>query len=247
MKNAIFNKNRNLRDYDKNPITLYNYEVFYDGCITAIPLLSALAIPLSIKALFDNEALSDIVLGNILAFGIVAFMVIVFLIFDNPKKSKILIKNSIVEFYEINSNELKLRRMVELTNLNETICKPLFGYSKKKDTKAILICILIFGFAACIAISFSFFIECLIFGFLGLLLANFILCIIVGKNGDRFFTIFPRIAVASPYMMSYGGGNLTPPQYYSLIIYNRSKYEEVKEYFLNLHNINIDNIEKNYF
>jgi len=182
-----------------------------------------------------------------LAFGILAFTIIVFLIFGNPKKSKILIKNSIVEFYEINSNELKLRRMVELTNLNETICKPLFGYSKKKDTKAILVCILIFSFAMIVAMSFLFFIGFWIFGFLGLLLVNFILCIIVGKNGDRFFTIFPRIAVASPYMMSYGGGNLTPPQYYSLIIYNHSKYEEVKEYFLNLHNINIDNIEKIYF
>ena len=121
MKNAIFNKNRNLRDYDKEPITLYDYEVFYDSCITAIPLLCALAIPLSIKALFDNEVLADIILGNIFAFGIIAFMVIVFLVFDNPKKSKILIKNSIVEFYKINSNELKLRRTVELTNLNERL------------------------------------------------------------------------------------------------------------------------------
>ena len=247
MKNAIFNKNRNLRDYDKEPITLYDYEVFYDSCITAIPLLSALAIPLSIKALFDNEALSDIILGDILAFGILAFTIIVFLIFGNPKKSKILIKNSIVEFYEINSNESKLRITVELTNLNETICKPLFGYSKKKGTKAILVCISIFSFAIIVAMSFLFFIGFWIFGFLGLLLANFILYIIVGKKGDRFFTIFPRIAVASPYMMSYGGGTLTPPQYYSLIIYNRSRYEEVKEYFLNLHNININNIEKIYF
>lgn len=247
MKNAIFNKNRNLRDYDKEPITLYDYGVFYDSCITAIPLLCALAIPLSIKALFDNEVLADIILGNIFAFGIIAFMVIVFLVFDNPKKSKILIKNSIVEFYKINSNELKLRRTVELTNLNETICKPLFGYSKKKGTKAILVCISIFSFAIIVAMSFLFFIGFWIFGFVGLLLTNFILYIIIGKKGDRFFTIFPRIAVASPYMMAYGGGNLTPPQYYSLIIYNHSKYEEVKEYFLNLHNINIDNIEKIYF
>ena len=247
MKNVIFNENRNLRDYDKDPITLYDYEVFYDSCITAIPLLCALAIPLSIKALFDNGVLSDIILGNILAFGILAFAIIVFLIFGNPKKSKILIKNSIVEFYEINSNESKLRRIVELTNLNETICKPLFGYYKKKGTKAILVCILIFSFAMIVAMSFLFFIGFWIFGFLGLLLANFILYIIVGKKGDRFFTIFPRIAVALPYMMSHGGGNLTPPQYYSLIIYNRSKYEEVKEYFLNLHDINIDNIEKIYF
>ena len=95
--------------------------------------------------------------------------------------------------------------------------------------------------------SFLFFIGFWIFGFVGLLLTNFILYIIIGKKGDRFFTIFPRIAVASPYMIAYGGGNLTPPQYYSLIIYNHSKYEEVKEYFLNLHNINIDNIEKIYF
>ena len=208
MENVIFNKNRNLRDYDKDPITLYDYEVFYDSCITAIPLLSALAIPLSIKALFDNGVLSDIILGNIFAFGIIAFMIIAFLIFDNPKKSKILIKNSIVEFYKINSNGLKLRRIVELTNLNETICKPLFGYSKKKATKAILVCILIFSFAMIVAMSFLFFIGFWIFGFVGLLLTNFILYIIIGKKGDRFFTIFPRIAVASPYMMAYGGGNL---------------------------------------
>ena len=86
MKNVIFNENRNLRDYDKDPITLYDYEVFYDSCITAIPLLCALAIPLSIKALFDNGVLSDIVLGNILAFGIVAFTIIVFINFWQSKE-----------------------------------------------------------------------------------------------------------------------------------------------------------------
>lgn len=234
----------NKRDYDKEPIELCDYEFIYDNLIIDLPLLCAIAIPVSIKALFNNETLSDVILGNIFVFGIIAFLLIVF---GNPKGRKILIKNSIVEFYGKKSDDLKLRKTVELTNLNEILCKPLFGYTKKKDTKAILVCIAIFSFAMIIAMSFLFFIGFWIFGFIGLILANFILYIIIGKKNDRFFTIFPRIAIAPPHIMSYGGGNLTPPKYYSLIIFNKSKYIEVKEYFLNLHNINIDNLEKIYF
>ena len=234
----------NKRDYDKEPIELYNYEFLYDSLIIDLPLLCAIAIPVSIKALFDNEALSTVILGNIFVFGIIAFLLVVF---GNPKGRKILIKNSSVEFYEKKSDGLKLRKTVELTNLNEILCKPLFGYTKKKDTKAILVCIAIFSLTAIVAISFLWFLGFLIFGVLGFILANFILYIIIGKKNDRFFTIFPRIAIAPPHIMSYGGGNLTPSKYYSLIIFNKSKYAEVKEYFLNLHNINIDNIEKIYF
>ena len=247
LKNNIFNKSKNLRDYDKNPIELYDCEVFYGSLVITIPLLCAIAIPISIKALFDNEALADIILGNFIAFGIITVLIIVFLIFINPKKSKILIKNSIVEFYEVKSNDLKLKKKIELTNLNEIVCKPIFSYSKNKDIKAILVCIFIFSLAICVAISFFFFIGVLIFGFFGLLLVNFILYLIIGKSGDRFFTIFPKIVIAKPYLMSYGGGNFLPPQYYSLIICNHSKYSEIKKYFLNLHNINIDNVEKIYF
>ena len=244
LKNDIFNKNKNLRDYDKEPIELCDYEFLYDSLIIDLPLLCAIAIPVSIKAVFDNEALSDIILGNIFVFGIIALLVI---FFSNPKGRKILIKNSIVEFYEKKSNDLKLRKAVELINLNEILCKPVVGYTNKKDTKAILVCIAIFSLAMIIGMSFLFFLGFWIFGLFGFVLANFILYITIGKKGDRFFTIFPRIAIAQPYIMSYGGGNLTPPKYYSLIIFNKSKYTEVKEYFLNLHNINIDNVEKIYF
>ncbi|MDA3043271.1 MULTISPECIES: hypothetical protein [unclassified Campylobacter] len=248
-KNDIFIKNKNLRDYDKEPIELYDYEVLHNAAILLVPFLFGVSIPTNINAIFDNEDIIDIIFVNAIIFGMVLLIFLAIFIFNKPSKNKILIKNSVVEFYEktIFFNNSELKRIVELKDIKENIYKPFTVYSIRNENYKVkfgifAICALIMS----ISMSFLWFLGFLIFGLFGFILANFILYIIIGKKGDRFFTIFPKIALSEPYFIPYSAGNFLP-QYYSLIICNRSKYSEVKEYFLNLYNINIDNVEKIYF
>ena len=249
LENKQNSKSKILRNYDKEPIILYDYEILHNAIIVLIPLLFGASIPTNIQALFDGENINEIILVNSIIIGMILFICIIVFIVNNPKKTQISIKNFTVEFYEKTafSKKLELKRKIELYKIKENIYRPFTVYSIHNESfKSKLI---IFGIAAFGLISgmgILWFIGFLIFGFLGFVLANFILYLIIGKSGDRFFTMFPKIALTEPYFIPYSAGNFLP-QYYSLIICNHSKYAEVKEYFLNLHNINIDNVEKIYF
>ena len=57
--------------------------------------------------------------------------------------------------------------------------------------------------------------------------------------------MFPAIIINEPEFALNSGFAI--PDYFLLVIFSKRKYSEIKEYFLNLHNINIDNVEKIYF
>jgi len=99
-KNDIFNKKNNLRDYDKEPIILYDYEILHNAIIVLIPLLFGASIPTNIQALFDGENINEIILVNSIIIGMILFICIIVFIVNNPKKTQISIKNFTVEFYE---------------------------------------------------------------------------------------------------------------------------------------------------
>ena len=60
---------------------------------------------------------------------------------------------------------------------------------------------------------------------------------------DRYFSIFPIIVIGKSPKKSIE----QIPLYRTLIVFSKSQYGEIKDYFLNLHNINIDNIKRFYF
>ena len=244
MNNDIFNKKKNLRDYDKEPIIINNYEMPFVMLSDILSLSLALVIVLSLDALITKNEIADFLFVS--AF-IVVFSLI-FIIFEFAEylknKEKIILKNKTAEFYK----KSKLVHITQMQNLDKIICKLSSCYSSRDRKYRNLIPIGILIFTIIIAIFSDFYVMFLCFTFLiSIVFSNFIMkflfCVSVIKKSDRYFSVFPIIVIGKSPKKSIQ----QIPLYSSLIVFSKKEYSEIKEYFLNLHNINIDNVEKIYF
>ena len=127
-KNDIFNKNKNLRDYDKEPIIIKNYEQAFQILSIIIPMIFATYLTGLIVAIFDkNTTADDIYVLSAVFFTIAIFCILIE--YAGFKKSKSFIKftNDCIGFYKNN----QLDKNVDLYNLFKNIAKPLLPYFTK--------------------------------------------------------------------------------------------------------------------
>ena len=241
-KNDIFNKNKNLRNYDKEPIIIKNYEQAFQILSIIIPMIFAAYLTGLIVAIFDKNATAD----DIYVLSAVFFTIAIFFIlieYAGFKKSKSFIKftNDCIGFYKNN----QLVKNVDLDNLSKNIAKPLLAYFTK-NTKFSKLHIVSFVLLTLLSIPILH--IWLLFVFASVFcncFYKFLFCILTTKTGDRRFSMFPAIIINEPEFALNSGFAI--PDYFLLVIFSKRKYSEIKEYFLNLHNINIDNVEKIYF
>ena len=219
MENDIFKKNKNLRDYDKEPIILKNYEMPFCILSDIIPYLFAGIIVVLIEAFLKNEI--NEVLFTMGFIFMVAF-IFIGLEFIEYKKNKpeILLKNTSIEYYE----KRKLVHKAETQNLSEIICKLLFCYSSRNKSYQNLIIVGIFMFAILIVVFgdlFMLFLYLMFIFFLivGNMVIKFIFCILTTKKGDRHFSLFPIIIIGKSPKKSIQ----QIPLYRSIIV-NSEKY-----------------------
>ena len=236
------------RDYDKEPLIIKSYERFFVYNLFVFPFLFALTIALSIRDLFDkNEPLSGIIGFDIIMTILLAFeFIITYKLFIENSKSTIHFKNNSIEFYD----GLELKSVTYLSNVENYICKPFFtNWHLGNDEKII-------KYVALIAISYLIlrgdnklaFIALFIYFYIGILIVKIL--VFYKINGNlKGFTPFLNIVIdepKSPDIKSAVNATIFNSEFYTIYIFNKNDYLEIKKYFLTRKNINIDKIRKEY-
>ena len=227
--------NLNKRDYDKEPIVLNNYEMIFAMLCDILSLIFALVVTIFFDAIFKGEINEILFTVNFIVIVAFVFIYIEFIEYQK-NKPKILLKNTSIEFYE----KSKRVHTVKTQNVGKIICKLSSNYSSENKNYRNLIIASIIVFATVIAIFDDLFIFLLYLTFLlalmcGNIFIKFTFCIFVTKKHDRYFSIFPIIVIGKSPKKSIE----QIPLYRTLIVFSKSQYSEIKDYFLNLQNINL--------
>ena len=240
---ATLFKNSNARNYDKDPIILKDYATLYVVSLSVVSLIFGGAVTFTLKGIFDNENFIDLLIGNGVLFGIIFFMI--GLNFLDFKKDIVVLKNRCAEF---RTNDAILHTTT-YQNLKEVVKKPISYYMdlsnlgidmKAKIAAFALICVIAF-----LLDVFPLFLGLVVFSYIGIFFSNLIFCFLITNRRDRRFSVFPLLIIEKPYLIA--NNIYFIPNHFALITFKKSEYEQLKEYFLNLHNINIDDVDKIYF
>lgn len=243
-----FNKQQ-TRDYDKNPIILENYEYLYQKLLMVFSLfiggVFAITINFDWKAsgAVDYSVKDGICMILFLSF-LSLFIILPELIDYRKERPTIRLKNNQIEFYEKD----KIAYAEQCENLQHNMDWSFFIGNFKGERgllyifMAVLLCLVFMTIDLVVA---RWFLSFALFQFAGNILVKFIFCLVLGKSGDRRFSLFPALRVGEPH---YGHiGLFACSRYYLIAIFRNSIYFELKEYFLARHNININDVDKIYF
>lgn len=236
------------RDYDKNPIILKNYEYLYQKLLMVFSLfiggVFAIIVNFDWKAsdAVDYSAKDGIYLILFLSF-LSLFIILPELIDYRKDRPMIQLKNNQIEFYEKD----KIAHVEQCENLQHNMDWSFFigNFKGKRGLlymfMAVLLCLV---FMTIDLVVVRWFLSFVLFQFVGNILVKFIFCLVLGKSGDRRFSLFPALRVGEPH---YGHiGLFACSRYYLIPIFRNSIYFELKEYFLTRHNININDVDKIY-
>ena len=236
------------RDYDKEPIILKNYEYLYQKLLMVFSLfiggVFAIIVNFDWKTsgAVDYSAKNGIYMILFLSF-LSLFIILPELIDYRKERPMIQLKNNQIEFYEKD----KIAYVEQCENLQHNMDWSFFigNFKGKRGLlymfMAILLCLV---FMTIDLVVVRWFLSFALFQFVGNILVKFIFCLVLGKSGDRRFSIFPVLRVGKPH---YGHiGLFACSRYYLIPIFRNSIYFELKEYFLTRHNININDVDKIY-
>ena len=236
------------RDYDKDPIILKNYEYLYQKLLMVFSLfiggVFAIIVNFDWEAggAVDYSAKDGIYMILFLSF-LSLFIILPELIDYRKERPMIQLKNNQIEFYEKD----KIAYVEQCENLQHNMDWSFFigNFKGKRGLlymfMAVLLCLVFMPIDLVVA---RWFLSFALFQFVGNILVKFIFCLVLGKSGDRRFSIFPVLRVGKPH---YGHiGLFACSRYYLIPIFKNSIYFELKEYFLTRHNININDVDKIY-
>ena len=248
------NENLSQRDYDKDPIIIKDYHQIFNSILSLFSALVAFMILLNIYVYIFGYLIYRPNDGVIKEFGkhinlvnliIILILVIDFMItyyiFAIHRKAEIHFTNKFIRFYEFG----KLQYSSANGNLRDIICKP-FWLEDREGNGGILLSIFV---NQIIALAFFkaigiFFIVCYFFANI-FLKACFHLII---KRNLKDFTPFFSIIVDEPQRNGWAYNiNVLRGKFYMVCIFDKKDYLEIKQWFLDKKNINIDYIEKTYF
>ena len=237
------------RDYDKDPIILKNYEYLYQKLLMVFSLFIGGVFAIIVN--FDwkasgaaNYSANDGICMILFLSFLSLFIILPELIDYKKERPTIRLKNNQIEFYEKD----KIAYVEQCENLQHNMDWSFFigNFKGKRGLlyifMAVLLCLVFMTIDLVVA---RWFLSFALFQFVGNILVKFIFCLVLGKSGDRRFSLFPALRVGEPH---YGHiGLFACSRYYLIPIFRNSIYFELKEYFLARHNININDVDKIYF
>ena len=237
------------RDYDKDPIILKNYEYLYQKLLMVFSLFIGGVFAIIVN--FDwkasgaaNYSANDGICMILFLSFLSLFIILPELIDYKKERPMIQLKNNQIEFYEKD----KIAYVEQCENLQHNMDWSFFigNFKGKRGLlyifMAVLLCLVFMTIDLVVA---RWFLSFALFQFVGNILVKFIFCLVLGKSGDRRFSLFPALRVGEPH---YGHiGLFACSRYYLILISRNSIYFELKEYFLARHNININDVDKIYF
>ena len=237
------------RDYDKDPIILKNYEYLYQKLLMVFSLFIGGVFAIIVN--FDwktsgavDYSIKDSIYMILFLSFLSLFIILPELIDYRKERPMIQLKNNQIEFYEKD----KIAYVEQCENLRHNMDWFFFiGNFKGKRgllyifIAAVLLCLVFMTIDLVVA---RWFLSFALFQFAGNILVKFIFCLVLGKSGDRRFSLFPALRVGETH---YGHiGLFACSRYYLIPIFRNSIYFELKEYFLARHNININDVDKIY-
>ena len=244
MENDIFNTNKNLRDYDENPIIVKNYEQFFTSTFLLTTCIVPF-IPLMIYEMITEKFVEPanvvilIIFIGICIFGYNFLYTKHILRDDNFIK----FKSQTIEFYEYN----ELQRIVKIEEMDKFLSKPFWAWCEENGITTskiffflFFVLVLICGFIKPIILVLLFFIY----------LAECIKKAIFFRLNNNFsnFTPFPALCVASEFHVeAHVYNTLRFGRYCLVYIFSENEYKQLKEWFFRIKKINIDNIKKSYY
>lgn len=228
--NTTLFKNSNVRNYDKDPIVIKNYEKFfvYAHLLVFLPVSG---MPLFfIRDIIDLGYIDKVdYLTTSIAILLIAVITYIFTAIRN--KREIRFTDQYIEF--LDKGVVKRQCKVE----KDKLCK---NFSTQNFRIPSFIVLVIF----CVG-SLGFFFVFLLCMYVANIFIKFVVYFCINK-GIKGFKIFPFIKVDEPW---HGGylyySVVVSAHYYLIYLYSSQIYDEVKEYFLQK-NINIDYIKKDY-
>ena len=228
--NTTLFKNSNVRNYDKDPIVIKNYEKFfvYAHLLVFLPVSG---MPLFfIRDIIDLGYIDKVdYLTTSIAILLIAVITYIFTAIRN--KREIRFTDQYIEF--LDKGVVKRQCKVE----KDKLCK---NFSTQNFRTPSFIVLVIF----CVG-SLGFFFVFLLCMYVANIFIKFVVYFCINK-GIKGFKIFPFIKVDEPW---HGGylyySVVVSAHYYLIYLYSSQIYDEVREYFLQK-NINIDYIKKDY-
>ncbi|MDA3042581.1 MULTISPECIES: hypothetical protein [unclassified Campylobacter] len=245
------NSDENQRDYDKEPIIIKDYHQIFNGMLFENSALLSFIILLNIHIFIykylmfneNDEIINEIgdyiaIINGIAILNLLCYFIISYYIFIIRRKAKIHFTNKSIKFYEFEKTQFSSSN----ANLRDIICKPFWCYDRKNvGLSFVVYSVIVLVIFKAIGIFFIFFM------FLSNLFLKICFYLIVKKNLKNF-TAFPIIIIDEPQRngWAYATGKLRG-KFYMVCIFDKKDYLEIKQWFLDKKNINIDNIEKLYF
>ena len=228
--NTTLFKNSNVRNYDKDPIVIKNYEKFfvYAHLLVFLPVSG---MPLFfIRDIIDLGYIDKVdYLTTSIAILLIAVITYIFTAIRN--KREIRFTDQYIEF--LDKGVVKRQCKVE----KDKLCK---NFSTQNFRTPSFIVLVIF----CVG-SLGFFFVFLLCMYVANIFIKFVIYFCINK-GIKGCKIFPFIKVDEPW---HGGylyySVVVSAHYYLIYLYSSQIYDEVREYFLQK-NINIDYIKKDY-
>ena len=185
------------RDYDKYPIILKNYEYLYQKLLMVFSLfiggVFAIIVNFDWKAsgAVDYSIKDSIYMILFLSF-LSLFIILPELIDYRKERPMIRLKNNQIEFYEKD----KIAYVEQCENLLHNMDWSFFiGNFKGKRgllymfMAAVLLCLVFMTIDLVVA---RWFLSFALFQFVGNILVKFIFCLVLGKSGDRRFSLYPH-------------------------------------------------------
>ena len=242
LKNNVFNKNKILRDYDKEPLIIKNYERLFtilirSGCVLSV-MISAYLVSVATLFLPNNDKVS---IGFLIIFALI-FIVIMRVIFSHCSAfdDKICFYQNSIVFYRNGVQE----RQIHNSTIKENIIKPFWGSGLNDRIWNAVIGIVYF-----LIIITDYFTDIRIFLFMiFIFVGNFILKLFYFfyiNHNFKNFTLFPAILANTPQIIREKGFFYPKLRNY-LICVSDKEYNEIKKWFL-IQNIDIQNLKKFYF
>lgn len=235
--NSNENTNSTQRDYDKEPLIIKSYERFFVTNLVPFCMFMFCSFVFLFGDLFDTETTQlkkeiDYKIGFSIIFFEIIYLFISYYHYVIKNKFEIYLTNKSIDFYK---NGV-LERKIYHNDFKSSIVKTFWQNSSKSDLNSFWDIL----FLPCNLILM------IVFGWLAVIF-KFLFHIIFGGN-PKYFTALPSIALMRPQYPNFvyhawiiAGKN------YLVYIIKRQDYLDLKEYFLQTNDINIDYIEKSYF
>ncbi|MDA3062224.1 MULTISPECIES: hypothetical protein [unclassified Campylobacter] len=240
-KNDIFNKNKNLRDYDKEPLVLRDYskEIKLHGVLNLIFFFISLIFILAMQSHIEFDEFDELVKKIfILCFIFVGFLTISYMITINSKERYVALTSDMKAIYY--DNDLQIRKIYSLVG-NKEFSSFLYQINRLKNIFGypfLAICIISFLFT----FNSEFIIGLFVYAFILFLSIMYDIAfrMLVYKKSNKNLTNFWEYSQKFVIDIGWIDGGRIVTAGATICFFNQKDHDLLKEYFLSLFHINLD-------